>query len=72
MAHKVVFLAKAYNILVCLVVNIDQTRVHLVPTRGDRTWETKGAKHIQILGIEDKRQITSVVSFVTNGTLLPL
>ncbi len=43
-----------------------------MPTRGDKTWETKGAKHIQVFGIEDKRQITNVVSFATNGTILPL
>jgi hypothetical protein len=28
-----------------------------VPTRGDRTWEIKGAKHIQVLGIKNKRKI---------------
>jgi len=44
----------------CAVVNIDQTRVHFVPTRRDWTWERKGAKHIQVLGMEDKRQITEV------------
>jgi hypothetical protein len=40
-----------------------------VPTRGDKTWETKGS---QVLGIDEKKQITSVVSSTTNGTLLPL
>ncbi len=29
-------------------------------------------KHIQVLGIKDKKQITSVISFTTNGTLLLL
>jgi hypothetical protein len=43
-----------------------------VPTGGDRTWEIKGAKHIQILGIKDKRKIKAIVSSSTNGTLLPL
>jgi hypothetical protein len=33
-------------ILPCLVVNIDQIGIHLVPTGGDQTWERKGAKHI--------------------------
>jgi hypothetical protein len=30
----------------------------------------KGLKHIQVLGVEDKRQITLVVSFVANGNLI--
>jgi hypothetical protein len=72
MAHMVAYLVKAYNIPTCLVINTDQTRIHLVPTRGDRMWETKGTKHIQVLGIEDKKQITTIVSSSTNGTLLPL
>jgi hypothetical protein len=72
MAHMVAYIVKAYNIPTCLVINTYQTRIHLVPTRGDRTWETKGAKHIQVLGIEDKKQITTIVSSSTNGTLLPL
>jgi len=55
MAHMVVYLIKAYSIPTCLVINTYQTGVHLVPTRGDTTWETKGAKHIQVLGIKDKK-----------------
>jgi hypothetical protein len=71
MAHKVVYLVKTYNISTCLVINKDQIGVHLVPIGGDRTWKTKIIKQIQVLGIENKRQITSVISFVANGTLLP-
>ncbi len=72
MAHMVAYLVKAYNIPTSLVINTEQTRVHLVPTRGDRMWETKGTKHIQVLGIKDKRKIKAIVSSSTNGTLLPL
>jgi hypothetical protein len=53
------------------MVNNDQIGIHLVPTIGERTWESKGSKHIQVLGVEDKRQVTLVVSFTTNGNLLP-
>jgi len=60
MAHQVAYLVNMYNIPPCLVVNTDQTRVHFAPTGRDRTWERKGAKHIQVLGMEDKRQITAV------------
>ncbi len=72
MAHQIAYLVKIYNIPPCLVVNIDQTKVHLVPTRGDQTWERKEAKHIQVLGIENKRQITIVVSSSANGSMLSL
>jgi hypothetical protein len=72
MAHMVAYLVKTYNIPTCLVINTDQTRIHLMSTRGDRTWEAKGTKHIQVLGIENKRQITTIVSSSANGTLLPL
>jgi hypothetical protein len=47
MACKVAYLVKSYNnILTTLVINIDQTCVHLVLTRGQRTWEMKGKKNI--------------------------
>jgi hypothetical protein len=49
MAHRVAYLVKMYNIPPCLVVNTNQTRVHLVPIGGDQTWARKGAKHIQVL-----------------------
>jgi hypothetical protein len=58
-----------YNIPPCLVVNTDQIGVHLLPIGGDQTWERKGAKHIQVLGIENKRQITTIVSTSTNGSM---
>jgi hypothetical protein len=32
-----------------------QTILHLVQMVGEWTWESKGAKHIKVLGIEDKR-----------------
>ncbi len=51
------------------MVNIDQIGIHLVPTVGERTWESKGSKHIQVLGMEDKRQVTLVLFFIANGNL---
>jgi hypothetical protein len=44
MTHMVVYLVKAYNILACLVINKNQTRMHLVPMGGDRTCKTKTRK----------------------------
>ncbi len=51
------------------MVNNIQTIIHLVSTIGERTWENKGSKHIQVLGVEDKKQVILVVSSVTNGNL---
>jgi hypothetical protein len=70
MVYYIAYLVKLNLIPPCLVVNTDQTRIHLVPTPGERTWESKGSKHIQVLRVEDKRQVTLVVSFTVNGNLL--
>jgi hypothetical protein len=39
---------------------------------GERTREQKGTKHVQMLGLEDKRKIIMVVSFTVVKNLLPL
>ena len=54
-----------------LVVNLDQTGLHLVPA-GARTYEVKGSKQVSIARIDDKRQITAVVESSLDGCLLPL
>jgi len=72
MVYKVVYFIKTYNIPTTLVIYIDQIGVHLVPTKGERTWEMKGEKNIHILRIEDKKQIIVAVSSSTNRNLLPL
>jgi hypothetical protein len=60
MAYRVAYLVALYKILLELVVNIDQTGIHLVSTSGSQTWEKRGAKDIKVPGIEDKRQIIAV------------
>jgi hypothetical protein len=55
----------------CLVVNSDQTGVHLKPLL-ERTYEVKGAKQVLNLGKEDKRQFTVLGSAAADGVLLPL
>ncbi len=70
MAYRITYLMKLYLIPPCLVVNTDQTGIHLVPTTGKITQESKSLKHIQVLGVENKRQVTVVVSFASNGNLL--
>jgi hypothetical protein len=56
MAHNVVYPIKEYNTPTCIIVNKFQIWIHLAPIRGDQTWETQGSKHVQVLGIEDKKK----------------
>lgn len=72
MNYRVAYLAKLYNIPPSLVVNSDQTGIHLVPAAGGKTWDAKGTKDVKILGMEDKRQITCVMSSSASGELLPI
>jgi hypothetical protein len=41
MVQRVAYLSKLHDIPPSLVVNLDQTKIHLVPTRGLRTWKQK-------------------------------
>lgn len=58
-----------YDIPPSLVVDIDQIGIYLVSV-GGKTWKRRGTKHVKILGIEDKRQITMVVCSKAPGLLL--
>ncbi len=72
MAYHVAYLAKAYDIPPSLIIINDQTRIHLVPTVGECTWESRGSKHIHIFGIENKWQVIMVVSSFLAKIYLPL
>jgi hypothetical protein len=54
-----------------LVINLDQTGVHLVPA-SFWTYEQNGASSVPVVGAEDKRQITAVVASSLYGDMLPL
>ena len=71
MAQRCAYLVSVHNIPKELIVNTDQTGIHLVSTSDSRTWEMKGAKHIRIHGQDDKRQITVAVSSTASGKFLP-
>ena len=71
MVQKCAYLVKIHNIRPSLIVNIDQTGIHLVPTRGARTWKERNSKCIKIHGVEDKRKITVAASSTANGQVLP-
>ncbi len=69
-AHRVAYLVKTYNVLASLVINTNQTRIHLVPTSGEKTWEKKGSKDIHVIKVENKRQIIVAISSAINGNFL--
>jgi hypothetical protein len=46
-------------------------KIHLIPNGGEKTREPKGTKHVQVLNLEDKRQIIMVVSSSAIRNLLP-
>ena len=54
-----------------LVINWDQTALLLMPTH-NRTYHSKKDKHVKVVGLEDKRQITAVTASSMNGDLLPI
>jgi len=71
MAYKVAYLAKSYSIPLAFVVNSNQTRIHLVLNANEKTLEHQGMKHVQVLSLEDMKQVTMVVSSSTTNGLLP-
>jgi len=71
MEFRVAALCSMHSVPDCLVVNFDQTGVHLKPF-SKRTYEVKGAKQVLSLGKEDKRQFTVLGSVAVDGVLLPL
>jgi hypothetical protein len=54
------------------MINTYYTWIHVILTCKEITWEKKGSKAIHVFGVEDKKQITIVVSFAPNGSSLPL
>jgi hypothetical protein len=54
MAFRVAALCSMHSVPDCLVVNYDQTRVHLKPF-SEQMYEVKGVKQVFSLGKEDKR-----------------
>ncbi|PPR08056.1 hypothetical protein CVT24_010855 [Panaeolus cyanescens] len=62
---------KEHDIPAALFINSDQTQLVYAP--GSKvTWAETGAKQVQVLGIDEKRAITVMVSVACDGTALPL
>jgi hypothetical protein len=71
MAYMIAALVKTYDIPEELIINFDQTTLHIRPST-DQTYDIKGVKDVKSLGKDDKRQITCTVNSATSGDLLPL
>jgi len=71
MAKRIAVNVHMYLIHPSLVINMDQTGVHLVPS-SNRTFAPIGSSSIAVLGADDKRQITCCIASSMNGDLLPL
>ncbi|KAJ7605138.1 hypothetical protein DFH06DRAFT_923228, partial [Mycena polygramma] len=64
MAHII----KEHDIPSSLILNSDQTQVVYAPGTG-LTWAKRGSKEVSVVGHEEKRAFTLVVTLVNNGTL---
>lgn len=53
-----------------LIINWDQTGINYVPV-GSWTMEKEGSKRVEIVAIDDKRQITAVFAGSLTGDFLP-
>ena len=54
-----------------LVISCDQTGIKYVPV-SQWTLERKGAKRVEVQGVDDKRQITAVFGVSLTGDFLPV
>lgn len=53
-----------------LVINFDQTGLNIVPA-SEWTMEARGAKRVEVVGKDDKRQLTAVLAGTLTGDFLP-
>ena len=54
-----------------LVINFDQTGIHYVPVSSG-SMEMEGAKRVELVGKDDKRQITAIFEISMSGDFLPI
>ena len=54
-----------------LVVNFDQTAISYVPV-SSWTMEKEGSRHVEVIGKDDKCQMTAVLAGTLNGDFLPV
>ena len=62
---------KAHSIPSELVLNWDQTGIHLVPAP-DWTMDSRGAQRVEIAHLGDKQQVTATFASSLSGVFLPM
>ncbi len=68
---RLAYTIKEYDIPEELIVNTDQTQLVYAP--GSKlTWTKSGSKQVSIIGLNEKRALTLVVSVACGGELLPM
>jgi hypothetical protein len=66
---RIAYAIKEEDIPPDLYVNLDQTQGVLAQST-NLTWATTGAKQVSVIGLEEKRAMTIVVSIANSGKLL--
>ena len=61
---------KEYSIPLSMAINFDQTGTRMVPV-SDWTLEVQGSKQIDMIGLDDKREVTALLAVSMTGELLP-
>ena len=61
---------KKYSIPLSMVINFDQTDTIMVPV-SDWTLEVQGSKEIDMIGLDDKREVTALILSMTAELLPP-
>ena len=76
-AQRAVFTASVAQIMQTehipneLVYNVDETGVKIVPVT-DWTMEERGANRVEVVGKDDKRQVTATIGVTATGEKLPI
>lgn len=68
------FLRLVYTIAISdihpsLVINADQTMIHVIPGGNERTYDEKGCKQVSLHGLDEKRWVISLVAITVAGTV---
>ena len=69
--HSTIFMHLLFSFTADLIINMDETGVRIVPAK-ETTMAKRGSRQVQVIGLDDKRQITAVMACSMSGDLLPL
>jgi hypothetical protein len=67
---RIALVVEKYKIIKSLVINFDQTGVHIIPV-SNRTFAQKGSRQVALRFKGDKRQITALLAGTAAGDFLP-